>query len=320
MINKCYASTNSVGVPDENDMELINKFSLKPLTADDVFVFALNLCDNDIDRDFERFSEDSLYELQKLFIGKTGILNHSMKSEDQACRTFKTEVVHDSERLTVDGKPYIYLKANCYTVRSQKNDSLIRDIESGIKKEVSISCSAKERICSVCGKNGCSHISGQVYNGKTCHKTLGKITDAYEWSFVAVPAQRQAGVTKSKKFKKEKNMENILKAIKESNEITLKGIELTHLCDYINYLESASEDGKKYRAYLEEKAQKGFAVALPSLSEECVHEILKSVSSSQLETLCTALNKQASKILPTAPQLYSEGKDISSKLNQEFKF
>lgn len=320
MINKCYASTNSIGLPTENDMELINKLSLKPLTADDVFVFCLNLCDNDIDRDFERFSEDSLHELQKLFVGKTGILNHSMKSEDQACRTFKTEVVYDSERLTVDGKPYIYLKAQCYTVRSEKNDPLIRDIESGIKKEVSISCSAKERICSVCGKNGCSHIPGQVYDGKICHKILGKIVDAYEWSFVAVPAQRQAGVTKSKKLKKEKNMENILKSIKENDEVTLKGVELTRLCDYIDFLKETSEDGKKYRSYLEEKAQKGFAVALPTLSEECVHEILKSVSSSQLETLCAALNKQASKILPPAPQLYSESNDINNKLNQEFKF
>ncbi len=320
MINKCYASTNSVGLPSEADMELINKFSLKPLTADDVFVFSLNLCDNDIDRDFERFSEASLHKLQKLFVGKTGILNHSMKSEDQACRTFKTEVVYDREKLTSDNKPYIYLKAQCYTVRSEKNDSLIRDIESGIKKEVSISCSAKKRICSVCGKNACPHIPGQEYDGKICHKILDEITDAYEWSFVAVPAQRQAGVTKSKKIKKEKTMENILKSIKENNEVTLKGVELSRLCDYINYLESASEDGKKYRAYLENKAQKGFAVALPSLSEECIHEILKSVSSSQLETLCSALHKQASKILPPAPQLYSESKDINNKLNQEFKF
>lgn len=29
-----------------------------------------------------------------------------------------------------------------------------------------------------------------------CHTILSDITDAYEWSFVAVPAQRNAGVTK----------------------------------------------------------------------------------------------------------------------------
>ena len=37
---------------------------------------------------------------------------------------------------------------------------------------------------------------GQRYGDKLCHVVLGDVTDAYEWSFVAVPAQREAGVTK----------------------------------------------------------------------------------------------------------------------------
>ena len=42
----------------------------------------------------------------------------------------------------------------------------------------------------------CSHIKGRSYNGAKCHIVLDDITDAYEWSFVAVPAQVNAGVTK----------------------------------------------------------------------------------------------------------------------------
>jgi hypothetical protein len=42
-----------------------------------------------------------------------------------------------------------------------------------------------------------------MYGGKICHTVLDGITDAYEWSFVAVPAQRNAGVTK--KFTSECN-------------------------------------------------------------------------------------------------------------------
>ena len=37
---------------------------------------------------------------------------------------------------------------------------------------------------------------GQLYGEKRCHVVLSDVTDAYEWSFVAVPAQREAGVTK----------------------------------------------------------------------------------------------------------------------------
>ncbi len=143
IINKNYSTENQVGVPTDDDMTLINTYSLKQLGKDEIFCFSVILCDNDIDRDFERFNEDSLKTLESLFVGKTGILNHSMKSEDQSCRTYKTQLITDNNRKTVDGMPYMYLKAWCYTVRSEKNESLIKDIESGIKKEVSISCASQ---------------------------------------------------------------------------------------------------------------------------------------------------------------------------------
>ena len=81
-------------------------------------------------------------------------------------------------------------------VRTDKNADLIAEIDAGIKKEVSVSCSASKNICSVCGCDRritqCEHHKGQ----DGCHVILDDITDAYEWSFVAVPAQINAGVTK----------------------------------------------------------------------------------------------------------------------------
>ena len=71
---------------------------------------------------------------------------------------------------------------------------------SGIKKEVSVGCAMGEAACSICGadvrKKGCRHEKGKWYGGKLCHTVLDCPTDAYEWSFVAVPAQREAGVVK----------------------------------------------------------------------------------------------------------------------------
>jgi hypothetical protein len=46
---------------------------------------------------------------------------------------------------------------------------------------------------------------GKEYNGKIAHAVLDDITDAYGWSFVAVPAQVNAGVTK--KFYAKNNAE-----------------------------------------------------------------------------------------------------------------
>ena len=75
---------------------------------------------------------------------------------------------------------------------------MIAEIEGGIKKEVSVGCSMARRVCSICGAEdgGCQHVKGQEYNGKLCFVELKEPRDAYEWSFVAVPAQRNAGVVK----------------------------------------------------------------------------------------------------------------------------
>lgn len=317
MINKNYTTENQVGMPTDEDMLLINEYSLRPLEKDEIFSFSVKLCDNDIDRDFERFNKESLKALEKLFVGKTGILNHSMKSEDQTCRTYKTQFIVDNEQKTVDGLPYMYLKAWCYTVKSEKNQPLIKDIESGIKKEVSISCASNSRICSVCGKTHCGHIQGKEYDGEICYKTLTNITDAYEWSFVAVPAQRQAGVTKS--FKKEKSMENILKSIKEEKSLTLNEKEVKMLSDYMDSLKEKSLDGEKYRESLITDAKKSFALAIPSIKSECVDEILKNLSSDTLENLCTSLEKHTKSILPPVSQLYKEEKSNNNS-NNDFKF
>ena len=318
---KSYSAPNEVGVPNEDDLALINKYSLRPLTKEEVFVFSVILCDNDIDRDHERFSENSLKNLEKLFIGKTGILNHSMQSEDQSARAYRTQLLTDSTKKTADGREYVYLKAWCYTVRSGKNDSLIRDIESGIKKEVSISCSADKRVCSVCGETHCAHIAGREYGGKICFKTIEDITDAYEWSFVAVPAQKNAGVTKSAGIsEKEKTMENILKSIRNEKRVTLEETELKKLCRYIDTLESESEDGKKYRQSLIGKAKKSFALAIPTLDGKCVDDILKSLSSERLEMLCASLEKQVSGVIPTVSQFCTDSENTENDANRQFKF
>ena len=57
----------------DDELELINRFTRRNLAKNEVYAFSVVLCDNDVDRDGERFTTDSLYELEKLFVGKTGI-------------------------------------------------------------------------------------------------------------------------------------------------------------------------------------------------------------------------------------------------------
>lgn len=182
-------------------LEQLNTFTRRNHTLDEVYLFDVILCDNEIDRDGDCFSEKALAELQKRFVGVTGISDHNPKSSNQTARIFRTALRTVPERVTKAGKPYCCLTANAYMARTEGNADLIREIDAGIKKEVSISCAAGARICSICGANHlrrpCKHIKGRNYGGAPCYTMLDDITDVYEWSFVAVPAQRHAGVTKT---------------------------------------------------------------------------------------------------------------------------
>lgn len=196
-IEKSIGTTNS-------DLEKINQFTRSDFGADELYIFSVILCNNDIDRDYERFSLNALKSLKELFVGKTGIFDHSMKAENQKARIFETELEEVYDKKTADGMKFYQLRAKAYMVRNDENKSLITEIEAGIKKEVSISCSAKSSTCSICGNDKrhslCEHINGKAYDGKTAFSVLDDISDAYEFSFVAVPAQREAGVTKHFNF------------------------------------------------------------------------------------------------------------------------
>ena len=179
------------------ELALVNRFAKRELKEEEVYCFAVKLCDNEVDRDGERFPVKTLEELAKLFVGKSGIFDHQWSAQGQTARIYRTEVVRE-ERMTVAGEGYAYLKAWAYMLRTEKNLSLIQEIEGGIKKEVSVGCAVKRRVCSICGeeKSGgrCAHAVGQRYDGRLCCVELLEATDAYEFSFVAVPAQPGAGV------------------------------------------------------------------------------------------------------------------------------
>ena len=187
---------------DQTELGLINAMSRKKLTGEEVYTFAVRLCDNEVDRDGERFPAETLEELAPLFVGKSGIFDHQWSAAGQTARIYRTELVRDESVLTAAGDPLCYLKGYAYMLRTEGNRDLIAEIEGGIKKEVSVGCAVEEARCSICGENihdrsRCAHEKGREYSGKLCWADLVHATDAYEWSFVAVPAQKNAGVMKS---------------------------------------------------------------------------------------------------------------------------
>ena len=48
---------------EKTTLEKINRFTRRELGEDEVYTFSVILCDNDIDRDLERFSDEALVTL-----------------------------------------------------------------------------------------------------------------------------------------------------------------------------------------------------------------------------------------------------------------
>ena len=163
-------------------------------------------------------------------------------------------------------------------MRTGGNEDLIAEIEGGIKKEVSVGCAVAEARCSICGENirdgsRCPHEKGRTYDGKLCWADLVGATDAYEWSFVAVPAQKEAGVMKSMG--------------KQDRE----------------QLEREAALGRKYLQRLKDEVVRLGGLAELGLERDTLQAIAKQLAEPQLEELRAAFQRQVDKAWGAEPQL-----------------
>ena len=272
----------AAGEPSALQLEKINTLARARLNGEQVYVFSLRLCDDQVDRDGERFDTAALPGLAKLFIGKTGIVDHRWSAENQVARIFETQVVRE------EGVSFI--KAWAYIRRGGSNEEIIADIEAGIKKEVSVGCAMGRCICSVCGSEygTCGHIKGESYDGQVCCGILQEPVDAYEFSFVAVPAQRDAGVLKA--------LGGRQKRLKElAEEFGVQG-------EYRELFKQA-ELGKRYRCELEDSIVRlGLALEL-GVRESVLRDLAKMAKAEDLLELKAALEERLEERMPVCMQL-----------------
>lgn len=308
---------------NDDDLALINSFTRRELTGDEVYTFSLMLCDNEADRDGERFAVESLFKLAELFVGKAGVYDHKPSAEKQLARIYKTWVEAEDGAKTSFGEQYFKLMAKAYIPRTEGSEDIIARIDSGILKEVSVSCSVAGTMCSVCGEDIslCSHRRGAEYGGEVCCGILLDPTDAYEWSFVAVPAQRNAGVVKG--FSKgeiitDNGIEGLRAAIGTG---TLKAFEKEKLLGVLDSLEKLADDGRAYREHLTEEVKKYALLSKCGISGATLDSIVKALDINELRELRDVYEKRAGERLPlagTAVQSYVADA-VSSTENDEFK-
>ncbi len=277
------SSAVAVGVPTAAQLERINALAKGSLTEEQVYVFSVRLCDDQVDRDFERFDTGALPELAKLFVGKSGIVDHKWSAKSQLARIFETQVVCE------EGVSFV--KAWAYIRRGGEGDEWIADIEAGIKKEVSVGCAMGRSVCSVCGEDygACGHRKGEYYDGQLCCAVLQNPVDAYEFSFVAVPAQPGAGVLKG-----------------FGRQISLK--ELADECgagEEYRQLWKLAQLGKQYSKNLSDEVIRLCLMMGLELEEPVLRAAVEKMDCAELTAIRDALRQKAARKYPVQMQLGS---------------
>lgn len=315
---------SSASVATAEDLMKINTYTRRDFTEEEIYVFSVVLCDNEVDRDFERFTVEALFEMEKLFVGKTGICDHNPKAQNQRARIFECFVEAPQGRKTSLGDDYFRLVARAYMPKTEENKALINNIESGITKEVSVGLSAKKSVCSVCSKErakGCFHTAGETYDEGLCYFELSDIADAYEWSFVAVPAQREAGIIKShtKNVGKDKDyMKGILKSLSKGEDVTFGKDECKALENYIRRLEKRAQQGDEYVLGLRKEFLRLSAAAEPEISEKTMSSVANSLDTKELKEFCEVYRKKAEKTFGTGALQTRKNPEKTHQDNKEY--
>ena len=278
----------------QEDLALINGLAKNELAPEQIYTFAVRLCDNEVDRDWERFDLPALEVLAELFVGKTGIFDHNWSAGGQTARIYRTELCQE-EGATAAGDACWYLKGYAYMLRSEKNSDLIREIEAGIKKEVSIGCGVSRRVCSVCGGEQCGHQKGRRYDGKLCYFTLQNPTDAYEWSFVAVPAQRKAGVMKAYGQESGGTLRRLLA---ERHPGALEELEA---------LEREAQLGRAYMRSLRKELLRTAGLADQEIDLQVLAQVAEKMDAPELLEVTRVYRKRLDALYPPVPQLRPGG-------------
>ena len=218
---------------------------------------------------------------------RRGSFDHSWSAKDQRARIYRTELVEEPGVVTEAGEPGCYLKGYVHAPHGGERGTHCGD-RRGIKKEVSVGCSIRESRCSICQSErtlqDCGHRKGEWYEGRLCHTVLHGAEDAYEWSFVAVPAQRQAGVVKESRLEsQQRTVQKLWQAGEEGSGMWMDREEACQMKRMMKNLMEDCEDAR--RMARKELLQKAAGEQMDERASEELWEVLELLSIRQMKAL-----------------------------------
>lgn len=272
---------------EPGDLELINQqYALRPLAAEEVYIRRLALCNDQVDRTFERFPVPYLQRFAATLPGKP-LLAHHDRSQFPMGRFFRAEV-KSSDELGLprgeDDRPSNWLVCWVYLVKTSGNEEVRRQIDAGVYSHVSIGYRWADLTCDLCGRSyfrsDCPHVIGQSYESRTCTATYSgdeERVEAVEGSLVYLGAQYGAVITKSDNRREEKAA---LSHRKEGGEDVL------------------AAEGREYRAELRAEILRLGRCLHAGIEAETLLEALGDVGAPRLRELLTDYRRRFDGVFP----------------------
>lgn len=182
------ARRDADGTGGDGTAEAVNRFSLRPLRPEEIAVFTLDLCHNQVDRHFSRFPEEELERISGMTPGRPLMERHDLRGSLPRGTFFRSRLHRDGDRVSV--RPEVYV------LRTRENAGFILNIEGGVYRETSIGFSFRTPECSVCGRDlrTCDHVPGRDYGGGSCHFIMRDVIEVIEGSVVSAGSQGTAFV------------------------------------------------------------------------------------------------------------------------------
>lgn len=171
-----------LGEVSSDSLARISQMTLRPVTAEDVAVYTISVCNDRPDHFNTQFRRKALDSVARLIIGKGLFRNHQLwESGDLAIgRCFDARVVNDAGITTVE--------ADTYIPRCSELDGIIARMDLQVIHEVSLQWWSYPVECSICGRSpydvDCSHAMGKDYDGKLAVGEIPDVHDVVEYSLV----------------------------------------------------------------------------------------------------------------------------------------
>ena len=167
----------------DDTLDCVNRYALRPLTADEFAVFEMDLCHNQVDRHFSRFPDEELEKIDRMTPGRPLMERHDLRGSLPRGTFFRSRLHRDGDRVSV--RPEVYV------LRTGDNRDFILNIEGGVYRETSIGFSFRVPECSVCGRDlrACDHVPGRTYGDAACHFIMRDVVEVIEGSVVPAGSQ-----------------------------------------------------------------------------------------------------------------------------------